>query len=55
VVVEIVDHASRIERFLPILDRMIGSGLVTIEAVRAFQPGRETRDAGKEIEHGSAS
>jgi uncharacterized protein len=39
-VVEIVDSADQIDRFLPILDTMVASGLVTIEKVRAIRCGR---------------
>ena len=41
VVVEIVDGEARIERFLPVLDGMLESGLVTLEKVRArhYRPG----------------
>ena len=35
VVVKIVDSEARIERFLPVLDGMLESGLVTLEKVRA--------------------
>lgn len=44
VVVEIVDTAEKIEAFLPTVDGMIGSGLITIEKVRArYYPGRDSR------------
>jgi PII-like signaling protein len=43
IVVEIVDTAPQIERFLPVLDGMITSGLVTIEEVRAIHY-RSTKD-----------
>lgn len=33
VVIEIVDHADRIEAFMPKLDEMVGDGLVTTERV----------------------
>lgn len=33
VVVELVDQEDRIERFLPLLDEMVGEGLVTLERV----------------------
>ena len=36
VVVEIVDRAEKIEAFLPVLDEMIQSGLVTIERARVL-------------------
>lgn len=35
VVVEIVDQAHRIETFLPILERLVGEGLITVEDVEA--------------------
>jgi uncharacterized protein len=35
-VVEIVDSLEKIEQFLPVLDEMIGDGLVTIEKVRVI-------------------
>lgn len=34
VVIEIVDKAESIERFLPELDRMVGEGMITLENVR---------------------
>lgn len=34
IVVEIVDKAERIERFLPELDRMVDEGMITLEKVR---------------------
>ena len=40
VIVEIVDATDRIETFLPILDSMMQSGLVTIERARVLQYGR---------------
>lgn len=33
VVIEIVDAADRIERVLPMLDEMVGEGMVTVERV----------------------
>lgn len=39
VVVEIVDSKERIEEFLPVLDGMMQSGLVTIEKVQVLQYG----------------
>jgi PII-like signaling protein len=39
VVVEIVDSQERIEAFLPVLDTMMSSGLVTIEKVQVLQYG----------------
>ena len=36
VVVEIVDSAEKIERILPILDEMVGEGMVTVERVEVI-------------------
>ena len=38
-VVEIVDTEERIQSFLPVLDGMLSSGLVTLEKVRVLQYG----------------
>jgi PII-like signaling protein len=43
-VVEIVDTQDRILAFLPRLEQLIASGLVTLEAVRMFRCGRQTLD-----------
>lgn len=42
VVVEIVDKAEKIKKFIPILDRVVKEGLVTIEKVNviAYRHGR---------------
>jgi PII-like signaling protein len=42
IVIEIVDTQERIDAFLPELDRMMTSGLVTLEKVQVLQYG-ETR------------
>jgi PII-like signaling protein len=39
VVVEIVDAQKRIDAFLPVLDEMMTSGLITIGKVQVFQYG----------------
>jgi hypothetical protein len=39
VVVEIVDSQAKIDAFLPVLDGMMSSGLVTIEKVQVLQYG----------------
>jgi PII-like signaling protein len=39
-IIEIVDSEEKINAFLPILDAMMGSGLVTIEPIRVLQYGR---------------
>jgi uncharacterized protein len=41
VVVEIVDSQDKIDTFLPVLDEMMTSGLVTIEKVQVLQYGTE--------------
>ena len=38
-VIEIVDTQDKIDAFLPILDPMMGSGLVTLEKVQVLQYG----------------
>ena len=40
-VVEIVDTEAKINEFLPILDRMMASGLITLEKVQVLQYGTE--------------
>jgi uncharacterized protein len=40
VVVEIVDSEEKINEFLPVLDRMMESGLITLEAAKVLQYGR---------------
>jgi len=39
IVIEIVDSQERIDQFLPVLDAMIGSGLVTLEKVQVIRYG----------------
>jgi PII-like signaling protein len=39
VVVEIVDSQEKIDAFLPVLDTLMSSGLVTVEKVRVLQYG----------------
>lgn len=38
-VIEIVDDEAKIEGFLPVLDGMMGSGLVTLEKVKVLRYG----------------
>lgn len=40
-VVEIVDTQDKIDKFLPVLDQMMTSGLVTLEKVQVLQYGTE--------------
>jgi PII-like signaling protein len=46
-VVEIVDSEENIDRFLPVLDGMMSSGLVTLERVRVLQCGTDRAGAGR--------
>ncbi len=39
IVVEVVDSAAQMERLVPILDEMVGEGLVTMEKVRVLKYG----------------
>ena len=39
IIVEIVDSEEKINAFLPVLDGMIGSGLVTLEKVQVLRYG----------------
>ena len=41
VIVEIVDLQEKIDAFLPVLDGMMTSGLVTIEKVQVLQYGKD--------------
>ena len=40
IIVEIVDSQVKIDQFLPVLDQMMSSGLVTIEKVQVLQYGK---------------
>jgi uncharacterized protein len=37
VVIEIVDHGAKIEAFLPVLEQMMSSGLITMERARVIE------------------
>ena len=39
IVIEIVDSQEKIDAFLPVLDKMMGSGLITVEKVQVLQYG----------------
>jgi PII-like signaling protein len=41
IVIEIVDSAAKINEFLPVVDEMMGSGLVTLENVKVLQYGTQ--------------
>jgi hypothetical protein len=38
-IVEIVDSQAKIDAFIPVLDKMMGSGLITVEKVQVLQYG----------------
>lgn len=44
-VLEIVDGEEKINQFLPVLDAMMASGLVTIERVQVLQYGSDRADS----------
>jgi hypothetical protein len=44
-IVEIIDLEDKIDAFLPKLDAMMGTGLVTLEKVRMMRVGRRTKTA----------
>ena len=41
IVIELVDSREKIDAFTPVLDTMMGSGLVTLEKVQVIQYGEE--------------
>jgi PII-like signaling protein len=43
IVIEVVDSQDKIDAFLPVLDEMMGSGLVTIEKVQVLQYGNKEK------------
>lgn len=46
VVIEIVDSKEKVDAFLPILDAIMGSGLVTLEKVGVIQYGKTRNNVG---------
>jgi len=48
IVVEIVDSQEKIDAFLPVLDEMMPSGLVTVERVQVLQYGTGTDGVAKQ-------
>lgn len=44
-VIEIVDDEAKIESFLPVLEDMMGSGLVTLEKVKVLRYGNDSAEA----------
>jgi uncharacterized protein len=47
IVLEIVDTQAKIDAFLPVLDGMMSSGLVTLEKVQVLQYGKSATAADK--------
>jgi hypothetical protein len=47
-VIELVDTAEKIQAFVPLLDEMVGDGMVTLEKVQviAYRAGREAKKPG---------
>jgi PII-like signaling protein len=43
-IIEIVDAEEKIRELLPVLEEMIGSGLVTLEKVQVLQYGKNKND-----------
>ena len=44
IIIEIVDSQEKIDAFIPVLDQMIGSGLITVEKVQVLQYGGKSKD-----------
>jgi len=42
-IVEIVDSPDKVNAFLPVLDEMMGSGLITIETIKVVQYGQPAK------------
>jgi PII-like signaling protein len=49
IVVEIIDAEDKIQAFLPQLDDLMGSGLITLEAVRMLRCGRRTASSSASV------
>jgi PII-like signaling protein len=43
-IVEIVDSQEKIDAFIPVLDQMMGSGLITVEKVQVLQYGGKSKE-----------
>ena len=43
-VIEIVDSQAKIDAFMPVLDKMMGSGLITVEKVQVLQYGGKPKN-----------
>jgi len=42
IIIEIVDSEEKVNEFLPVLDSMMGSGLITLEKVKVLRYGLES-------------
>lgn len=42
-IIEIVDSQAKIDAFIPVLDQMMGSGLITVEKVQVLQYGGKSK------------
>jgi uncharacterized protein len=49
VIIEIVDTAENIERILPIVDEMVGDGMVTVERVEVLTYRAGSRESGQVV------
>ena len=45
IIIEIVDSADKIDLLLPVIDQMVGEGLVTLEKVRILQYRHGTKQS----------
>jgi PII-like signaling protein len=45
--IEVIDRSERIREVLPILDEMVGAGLIVVQDVQAIQYRHETKAAGE--------
>lgn len=44
IVIDIIDTEAKVKEFLPVVDEMVESGLVTVQPVTAVRYGRKNRD-----------
>lgn len=44
IVIEIVDSEAKVNAFLPVLDEMMGGGLVTLETVKVIRYQHQSKD-----------
>jgi PII-like signaling protein len=43
-IIEIVDGEDKVNAFLPVLDKMMGSGLVTLEKIKVLRYGNDSHN-----------